>query len=91
MPCITIPTPCRSCLSDCSWESFKPVSPPLPQPLWSAWDPVVEYCAFAYDSHVVVATLRPQFRCIGHVAIPGATGATWHRRQLFLVTPTTVE
>ncbi|CAI5501645.1 unnamed protein product, partial [Closterium sp. Naga37s-1] len=74
-----------------SWESFKPVSGMLPEPHWTAWDPIVEYCAFAYATHIVVATLRPQFRCLGHVAVRGATGGTWHRRQLFLATPTSVE
>ncbi|CAI5475105.1 unnamed protein product [Closterium sp. Yama58-4] len=74
-----------------SWETFKPVSGMLPEPHWTAWDPIVEYCAFAYATHIVVATLRPQFRCLGHVAVKGATGGTWHRRQLFLATPTSVE
>ncbi|CAI7819752.1 unnamed protein product [Closterium sp. NIES-54] len=74
-----------------SWETFKPVSGMLPEPHWTAWDPIVEYCAFAYATHIVVATLRPQFRCLGHVAVRGATGGTWHRRQLFLATPTSVE
>ncbi|GJP41387.1 hypothetical protein CLOM_g1058, partial [Closterium sp. NIES-68] len=74
-----------------SWETFKPVSGMLPEPEWAAWDPIVEYCAFAYATHIVIATLRPQFRCLGHVAVRGATGGTWHRRQLFLATPTSVE
>ncbi|CAI5951315.1 unnamed protein product [Closterium sp. NIES-65] len=32
-----------------------------------------------------------RFRCLGHVAGRGATGGTWHHRQLFLATPTSVE
>eukprot|EP00252_Welwitschia_mirabilis_P011688 TRINITY_DN26048_c0_g1_i1.p1 TRINITY_DN26048_c0_g1~~TRINITY_DN26048_c0_g1_i1.p1 ORF type:complete len:887 (-),score=227.22 TRINITY_DN26048_c0_g1_i1:187-2643(-) len=74
-----------------SWETFKPVSGLLPQPEWTAWDQTVEYCAFAYENNVVIASLRPQFRFVGDVAISSATGGVWHRRQLFVVTPTTIE
>lgn len=74
-----------------SWESFEPVGGPLMQPEWSAWDPSVEYCALAYASCVVIATLRPQFRYLGNVAIKAATSGVWHRRQLFLTTPTSIE
>ncbi|KAK6119072.1 hypothetical protein DH2020_047190 [Rehmannia glutinosa] len=63
----------------------------LPQPEWTAWDQTVEYCAFAYQQYIVISSLRPQFRYLGDVAIPFATGAVWHRRQLFVTTPTTVE
>ncbi|KAL3613219.1 hypothetical protein CASFOL_042910 [Castilleja foliolosa] len=74
-----------------SWENFQPVGGLLPQPEWTAWDQTVEYCAFAYQQYIVISSLRPQFRYLGDVAIPFATGAVWHRRQLFVVTPTTVE
>ncbi|KAJ7534091.1 hypothetical protein O6H91_13G079200 [Diphasiastrum complanatum] len=74
-----------------SWESFKPVSGMLPQPEWSAWDQTVEYCAFAYQRYIVIASLRPQYRYLGNVAIGYATGGVWHRRQLFLATPTSIE
>ncbi|KAF6135206.1 hypothetical protein GIB67_035277 [Kingdonia uniflora] len=74
-----------------SWESFQPVSGLLSQPEWTAWDQTVEYCAFAYPSYIVISSLRPQYRYLGDVAIPSATGAVWHRRQLFVVTPTTIE
>lgn len=74
-----------------SWETFQPVGGLLPQPEWTAWDQTVEYCAFAYQHHIVISSLRPQFRYLGDVAIPLATGAIWHRRQLFVATPTTIE
>ncbi|KAG0461172.1 hypothetical protein HPP92_021469 [Vanilla planifolia] len=74
-----------------SWETFQPVSGLLAQPEWMAWDQTVEYCAFAYQQYIVISSLRPQFRYLGDVAIPAATGAVWHRRQLFVVTPTTIE
>ncbi|KAK6159715.1 hypothetical protein DH2020_003096 [Rehmannia glutinosa] len=74
-----------------SWETFQPVGGLLPQPDWTAWDQTVEYCAFAYQQYIVISSLRPQFRYLGDVAIPFATGAVWHRRQLFVTTPTTVE
>ncbi|CAA0806558.1 Transducin/WD40 repeat-like superfamily protein [Striga hermonthica] len=74
-----------------SWESFEPVGGLLPQPEWTAWDQTVEYCAFAYQQYIVISTLRPQFRYLGDVAIPHATGGVWHRRQLFVATPTTIE
>ncbi|KAG0462661.1 hypothetical protein HPP92_021137 [Vanilla planifolia] len=74
-----------------SWETFLPVSGLLAQPEWMAWDQTVEYCAFAYQQYIVISSLRPQFRYLGDVAIPAATGAVWHRRQLFVVTPTTIE
>ncbi|KAI4999243.1 hypothetical protein ZWY2020_003832 [Hordeum vulgare] len=35
-------------------------------------------------------TYQP-FRYLGDVSIPSATGAVWHRRQLFVATPTTIE
>ncbi|KAK9291549.1 hypothetical protein L1049_019497 [Liquidambar formosana] len=74
-----------------SWESFQPVGGLLPQPEWTAWDQTVEYCAFAYQQYIVISSLRPQYRYLGDVAIPYATGAVWHRRQLFVATPTTIE
>ncbi|XP_024377308.1 uncharacterized protein [Physcomitrium patens] len=74
-----------------SWETFKPVSGMLPQPEWSVWDQTVEYCALAYQRYIVIASLRPQFQYLGNVAIGAATGGVWHRRQLFLATPTTIE
>ncbi|KAF3339575.1 WD repeat-containing protein 3 [Carex littledalei] len=74
-----------------SWETYQPVSGLLAQPEWTAWDQTVEYCAFAYHQHIVIASLRPQFRFLGDVAIPFATGGVWHRRQLFVATPTTIE
>ncbi|KAH6761118.1 Transducin/WD40 repeat-like superfamily protein [Perilla frutescens var. hirtella] len=74
-----------------SWESFEPVGGLLPQPEWTAWDQTVEYCAFAYQQYIVISSLRPQFRYLGDVAIPYATGGVWHRRQLFVATPTTIE
>ncbi|CAL0311176.1 unnamed protein product [Lupinus luteus] len=74
-----------------SWETFQPVGGLLPQPEWTAWDQTVEYCAFAYHQYIVMSCLRPQYRYLGDVAIPYATSAVWHRRQLFVVTPTTVE
>nr|GEV59174.1 transducin/WD40 repeat-like superfamily protein [Tanacetum cinerariifolium] len=74
-----------------SWESFQPVGGMLPQPEWTAWDQTVEYCAFAYPQYIAISSLRPQFRYLGDVAIPHATGAVWHRRQLFVATPTTIE
>jgi hypothetical protein len=63
----------------------------LPQPEWTAWDQTVEYCAFAYQQYMVISSLRPQYRYLGDVAIAHATGAVWHRRQLFVATPTTIE
>ncbi|EPS66148.1 hypothetical protein M569_08629, partial [Genlisea aurea] len=74
-----------------SWESFEAVGPLLPQPDWTAWDQTVEYCAFAYPQYIVISSLRPQFRYLGDVAIPYATGGVWQRRQLFVTTPTTIE
>ncbi|CAM6114633.1 unnamed protein product [Calypogeia fissa] len=74
-----------------SWENFKPVSQMLPQPEWTAWDQTVEYCALAYQRYIVIAALRPQYRFLGTVAIGSATGGVWHRRQLFISTPTTIE
>ena len=74
-----------------SWETFKPIGALLPQPEWTAWDETVEYCAFAYPQYVVIASLRPQYRYLGNVAIVGSTGGVWHRRQLFLATSTTIE
>ncbi|KAM7263432.1 hypothetical protein ACFE04_001115 [Oxalis oulophora] len=74
-----------------SWETFQPVGSLLPQPDWTAWDQTVEYCAFAYQQYIVISALRPQYRYLGDVAIPNATGAVWHRRQLFVATPTTIE
>ncbi|KDP36340.1 hypothetical protein JCGZ_09760 [Jatropha curcas] len=74
-----------------SWENFEPVGVLLPQPEWTAWDQTVEYCAFAYQQYIVISSLRPQYRYLGDVAIPYATGAVWHRRQLFVATPTTIE
>ncbi|KAL8138700.1 hypothetical protein V2J09_004701 [Rumex salicifolius] len=74
-----------------SWESFQPVGGLLPQPEWTVWDQTVEYCAFAYQKYIVISSLRPQYRYLGDVAIPYATSAVWHRRQLFVVTPTTIE
>lgn len=74
-----------------SWETFEPVGGLLPQPEWTAWDQTVEYCAFAYQHYIVISSLRPQYRYLGDVAIPYATGAVWHRRQLFVATPTTIE
>ncbi|PIA37569.1 hypothetical protein AQUCO_03000264v1 [Aquilegia coerulea] len=74
-----------------SWETFQPVSGLLSQPEWTAWDQTVEYCAFAYPQYIVISSLRPQYRYLGDVAIPCATGAVWHRRQLFVATPTTIE
>ncbi|PKU82744.1 hypothetical protein MA16_Dca015141 [Dendrobium catenatum] len=74
-----------------SWETFQSVSGLLSQPEWSAWDQTVEYCAFAYQQYIVISSLRPQYRYLGDVAIPAATGAVWHRRQLFVATPTTIE
>uniref|UniRef100_A0A7N1A8U7 Transducin/WD40 repeat-like superfamily protein n=1 Tax=Kalanchoe fedtschenkoi TaxID=63787 RepID=A0A7N1A8U7_KALFE len=74
-----------------SWETFQPVGSLLPQPEWTAWDQTVEYCAFAYQQYIVISSLRPQYRYLGDVAIQHATGAIWHRRQLFVATPTTIE
>ncbi|CAH8317403.1 unnamed protein product [Eruca vesicaria subsp. sativa] len=74
-----------------SWENFEPVGGMLPQPEWTAWDQTVEYCAFAYQKYMVISSLRPQYRYLGDVAISHATGAVWHRRQLFVATPTTIE
>ncbi|KAK4424471.1 TSET complex member tstF [Sesamum alatum] len=74
-----------------SWETFEPVGGVLPQPEWTAWDQTVEYCAFGYQQYIVISSLRPQFRYLGDVAIPYATGGVWHRRQLFVATPTTIE
>uniref|UniRef100_A0A803LT85 Transducin/WD40 repeat-like superfamily protein n=1 Tax=Chenopodium quinoa TaxID=63459 RepID=A0A803LT85_CHEQI len=74
-----------------SWETFQPVGSLLPQPEWTAWDQTVEYCAFAYQKYIVISSLRPQYRYLGDVAIPYATSAVWHRRQLFVATPTTIE
>eukprot|EP00249_Psilotum_nudum_P023983 c29047_g1_i1 orf=2584-4665(+) len=74
-----------------SWETYKPVSGLLPQPEWTAWDQTVEYCALAYHDYVVISSLRPQYRYLGDVAIGQSTGGVWHRRQLFLATPTTIE
>lgn len=74
-----------------SWETFQPVGGLLPHPEWTAWDQTVEYCAFAYPHYIVISSLRPQYRYLGDVAIPYATGAVWHRRQLFVATPTTIE
>lgn len=74
-----------------SWETFQPVGGLFPQPEWTAWDQTVEYCAFAYQQYIVISSLRPQYRYLGDVAIPHATGAVWHRRQLFVATPTTIE
>ncbi|XP_022856520.1 uncharacterized protein LOC111377627 isoform X1 [Olea europaea var. sylvestris] len=74
-----------------SWETFQPVGGLLPQPEWTAWDQTVEYCAFGYQQYIVISSLRPQFRYLGDVAIPYATGGVWHRRQLFVATPTTIE
>ncbi|GAA0158733.1 hypothetical protein LIER_15680 [Lithospermum erythrorhizon] len=74
-----------------SWETFQPVGGLLPQPEWTAWDQTVEYCAFAYQQYIVISSLRPQFRYLGDVAIPYATGGVWQRRQLFVATPTTIE
>eukprot|EP00271_Cylindrocystis_brebissonii_P014334 TRINITY_DN35657_c0_g1_i1.p1 TRINITY_DN35657_c0_g1~~TRINITY_DN35657_c0_g1_i1.p1 ORF type:complete len:1559 (+),score=320.88 TRINITY_DN35657_c0_g1_i1:569-5245(+) len=74
-----------------SWDTFQPISPLLPQPEWTSWDPAVEHVALAYPSYIVIAALRPQFRYLGNVAIEAATGGVWHRRQLFLATPTTIE
>lgn len=74
-----------------SWETFQPVGDLLPQPEWTAWDQTVEYCAFAYQQYIVISSLRPQYRYLGDVAIPYATSAVWHRRQLFVATPTTIE
>ncbi|KAL7205594.1 hypothetical protein ACSBR2_018515 [Camellia fascicularis] len=74
-----------------SWETFQPVGGLLPQPEWTVWDQTVEYCAFAYQQYIVISSLRPQYRYLGDVAIPHATGAVWHRRQLFVATPTTIE
>lgn len=74
-----------------SWETFQPVGGLLPHPEWTAWDQTVEYCAFSYQHYIVISSLRPQYRYLGDVAIPYATGAVWHRRQLFVATPTTIE
>ncbi|KAL6964537.1 hypothetical protein U1Q18_035589 [Sarracenia purpurea var. burkii] len=74
-----------------SWESFQPVGGLFPQPEWTAWDQTIEYCAFSYPQYIVISSLRPQYRYLGDVAIPHATGAIWHRRQLFVATPTTIE
>jgi hypothetical protein len=74
-----------------SWETFQPVGGLLPQPEWAVWDQTVEYCAFAYQKYIVISSLRPQYRYLGDVAIPYATSAVWHRRQLFVATPTTIE
>ncbi|ONM39797.1 Transducin/WD40 repeat-like superfamily protein [Zea mays] len=74
-----------------SWETYQPVSGLLAQPEWTVWDQTVEYCAFAYQQYIVISSLRPQFRYLGDVSIPFATGAVWHRRQLFVSTPTTIE
>ncbi|KAL0335348.1 UNVERIFIED_CONTAM: TSET complex member tstF [Sesamum radiatum] len=74
-----------------SWETFQPVGGLLPQPEWTAWDRTVEYCAFGYQLYIAISSLRPQFRYLGDVAIPYATGAVWHRRQLFVATQTTIE
>ncbi|KAG5394378.1 hypothetical protein IGI04_024341 [Brassica rapa subsp. trilocularis] len=74
-----------------SWDNFEPVGGMLPQPEWTAWDQTVEYCAFAYQKYMVISSLRPQYRYLGDVAISHATGAVWHRRQLFVATPTTIE
>ncbi|XP_010541523.1 PREDICTED: uncharacterized protein LOC104814960 [Tarenaya hassleriana] len=74
-----------------SWETFEPVGGLLPQPEWTAWDQTVEYCAFAYQQYIVISSLRPQYRYLGDVAISHATSSVWHRRQLFVVTPTTIE
>ncbi|KAG2406453.1 uncharacterized protein HKW66_Vig0057090 [Vigna angularis] len=74
-----------------SWETFQPVGDLLPQPEWTAWDQTVEYCAFGYQQYIVISSLRPQYRYLGDVAIPYATSAVWHRRQLFVATPTTIE
>ncbi|KAJ8499509.1 hypothetical protein OPV22_010061 [Ensete ventricosum] len=74
-----------------SWETYQPVSGLLSQPEWTAWDQTVEYCAFAYHQYIVISSLRPQFRYLGDVAIPFATSAVWHHRQLFVATPTTIE
>ncbi|PPD67731.1 hypothetical protein GOBAR_DD35390 [Gossypium barbadense] len=74
-----------------TWETCQPVGSFLPQPEWTAWDQTVEYCALAYQRYIVISTLRPQYRCLGDVAISHATGAVWQRRQLFVATPTTIE
>jgi hypothetical protein len=84
-------TPNLTTFDLCSWETYQPVSGLLAQPEWTVWDQTVEYCAFAYQQYIVISSLRPQFRYLGDVSIPFATGAVWHRRQLFVATPTTIE
>ncbi|RZC91105.1 hypothetical protein C5167_028941 [Papaver somniferum] len=48
-------------------------------------------CAFAYQQYNVICSLHPRYRYLADVAIPGATGAVRHQRQLFVATPTTIE
>ncbi|KAI3692378.1 hypothetical protein L6452_32192 [Arctium lappa] len=60
-----------------SWGSF--------QPEWTAWDQTVKYCAFAYQQYIAISSF------LTSVCDPPRHGAVWHRRQLFVATPTTIE
>ncbi|ERN10706.1 hypothetical protein AMTR_s00027p00057390 [Amborella trichopoda] len=43
------------------------------------------------QQYIVISSIRPQYRYLGDVAIPSAVSRVWHRRQLFVVTPTAIE
>ncbi|KAI3756377.1 hypothetical protein L1987_56197 [Smallanthus sonchifolius] len=69
-------------------KAFNLLGGMLARPEQTAWDQKVEYYAFAYQQYIAISSLIPQYRYLGDVAIPHATGVVWQQRQLFVATPT---
>eukprot|EP00899_Mesostigma_viride_P014926 jgi/Mesvir1/23434/Mv22292-RA.1 len=81
-----------------SWDALSPVGTALPLPDWVEWDGASEMCAMRFTTGgsctLAIFTARPTFALVDTLNLAGdaaPTHAQWHQRQLFLVTPTSVE
>ncbi|TVU35734.1 hypothetical protein EJB05_17637, partial [Eragrostis curvula] len=60
-------------------------------PFSSKEGPPQNFQLYRLKLHLSGAAGKPISLYLGDVSIPFATGAVWHRRQLFVATPTTIE
>ncbi|GBF88621.1 hypothetical protein Rsub_01336 [Raphidocelis subcapitata] len=73
-----------------SWDGRTKVGPEFPEPNFVRWDPTVHMVALGYLRQVQLFRARPAFEHLATVPVPGATGAAWALRQLYIATTTSV-
>jgi len=68
-----------------SWETFEPVGPPLPDPVFIEWDLSKEFCLLVYPDHAVVFRCHPRFEL--HLRLHlSLRSAKFHKSTLFFTT-----